>query len=431
MELKSLFRNLCLGLEKDSQETQAAKALLDQAQLVLQNILYEKRFYLSETRAILDYPSKYTKEQVGLMPVEQFQATAPASFREGAATPHEVMCRRLAHEKHARGEAVAQLEQLKGRRDALAAVATSRWELLGSLQDELNAVAAAAAPIRAKLGAQSAAGRSGAAADAARTLPPPLLNAYTLLSAAVHGFGLRATVSVKGAADGLPAEAGAADVPEGAAEGPPGKRARPESAADGAPPAKRGRSQRLDPSPGATPPAAAAPAGGGGTGGGGGGDGAFAAAPQEVVVELAPAPAATNPTSTPAVAPKGVTLRLRWVPDLLAACAACDDAGHDAQLRELFPGDDGARAPSAAAMAAAAAAAGGAVDWGALQAGRPFRWAQRVCGMDASSSLAVPGDTSGGASGPAAALPQADPSGSALGVQALLLRLVSLAGWVS
>ena len=30
--------------------------LLDQAQLVMQNILYEKSFYLAETRAILDTP---------------------------------------------------------------------------------------------------------------------------------------------------------------------------------------------------------------------------------------------------------------------------------------------------------------------------------------------------------------------------------------
>lgn len=34
--------------------------------------------------------SKFTDKQVGLMPAEEFQATAPASFRESAATPHQV-----------------------------------------------------------------------------------------------------------------------------------------------------------------------------------------------------------------------------------------------------------------------------------------------------------------------------------------------------
>ena len=44
------------------------------------------------------------------------------------------MCSRLAHEKHARAEAVARLEQLKGRRDALAAVAAQRSDFLSCLQ---------------------------------------------------------------------------------------------------------------------------------------------------------------------------------------------------------------------------------------------------------------------------------------------------------
>ena len=41
---------------QERQRTEAAKVLLDQAQLVMQNILYEKSFYLAETRAILDTP---------------------------------------------------------------------------------------------------------------------------------------------------------------------------------------------------------------------------------------------------------------------------------------------------------------------------------------------------------------------------------------
>ena len=41
------------------------------------------------------------------------------------------MCSRLAHEKHARAEAVARLEQLKSRRDALAAIARAALELPG------------------------------------------------------------------------------------------------------------------------------------------------------------------------------------------------------------------------------------------------------------------------------------------------------------
>ena len=103
------------------------------------------------------------------------------------------------------------------------------------------------------------------------------------------------------------------------------------------------------------------------------------AAPQEVVLELAPAKRAAGalPSPTPTTGDSGplygVTLRLRWLPGLLAACASCDGAADNAALQRLLPGDDGACAPSAAAAAAAAAAAGGGFDWGALKAGRPFR----------------------------------------------------------
>lgn len=44
------------------------------------------------------------------------------------------MCSRLAYEKHARAEAVARLEQLKSRRDALAAIAAQRSGFLCCLQ---------------------------------------------------------------------------------------------------------------------------------------------------------------------------------------------------------------------------------------------------------------------------------------------------------
>ena len=67
-----------------------------------------------------------------------------------------------------------------------------------ALQDELVGVVAAAKPIRSRLGIESTGARSATAAEAARVLPQPLLSAFTLLSAAVHGYGMRATVTVAG-----------------------------------------------------------------------------------------------------------------------------------------------------------------------------------------------------------------------------------------
>lgn len=67
-----------------------------------------------------------------------------------------------------------------------------------ALQDELNGIVADAKPIRSRLGIESTGARSAAAAEAARVLPGPLLCAFTLLSAAVRSYDMRATVTVTG-----------------------------------------------------------------------------------------------------------------------------------------------------------------------------------------------------------------------------------------
>ena len=55
-----------------------------------------------------------------------------------------------------------------------------------------------AKPIRSRLGIESTGARSAAAAEAAHVLPQPLLSAFTLLSAAMRSYGMRATVTVAG-----------------------------------------------------------------------------------------------------------------------------------------------------------------------------------------------------------------------------------------
>ena len=47
------------ALPQERTETEKAKARLDQAQLALQSILYEKSYYLNETRAILNFPCAF------------------------------------------------------------------------------------------------------------------------------------------------------------------------------------------------------------------------------------------------------------------------------------------------------------------------------------------------------------------------------------
>ncbi len=44
------------ALPQERTATEARKARLDEAQLALQNVLYEKAHYLNETRAMLNFP---------------------------------------------------------------------------------------------------------------------------------------------------------------------------------------------------------------------------------------------------------------------------------------------------------------------------------------------------------------------------------------
>lgn len=60
-------------------------------------------------------------------------------------------------------------------------------------------MAITAESLRATVGIPSEVVRNRTAVEAARALPPPLLNAYALLTGAVRGFGISATVTAIGA----------------------------------------------------------------------------------------------------------------------------------------------------------------------------------------------------------------------------------------
>ena len=74
--------------------------------------------------------SKFTKEDIALIPEVEFKSSAPEQFREGWEDPHKLMLQRLEHEKHLRGKAISAVEEEKSRRDALVArVAQQRANL--------------------------------------------------------------------------------------------------------------------------------------------------------------------------------------------------------------------------------------------------------------------------------------------------------------
>jgi hypothetical protein len=166
--------------------TAEAKAQFDNAELALQNLLYEKGHYLKEIRACQSFRSaaaaflifavsqeslkspqhcqpcrasssprpcwsapdsqphacrsRYSDEDIGLMPLEEFLASAPEQFKaglsgaDGTGDAHALMLSRLDHEAHERAQALQRLEALRSRRDALAATVAGKRAFLQALQ---------------------------------------------------------------------------------------------------------------------------------------------------------------------------------------------------------------------------------------------------------------------------------------------------------
>ena len=70
--------------------------------------------------------SKFSDEDIGLIPEEEFMSSAPERFKEGCEDPHKRMLQRLDHEKYLRIEAMKAVDAEKSRRDALVAKAAAQ-----------------------------------------------------------------------------------------------------------------------------------------------------------------------------------------------------------------------------------------------------------------------------------------------------------------
>ncbi|CAL8464312.1 g3847 [Coccomyxa elongata] len=375
-EIKAANRTLCEETERVRDLTAEAKAQFDTAELSLQNLLYEKRHYLKEIRACKAYRSKYSDEEIGLMPEEEFLATAPEQFKEGIEDDHKRMLQRLDHEKYERGEAVKRVQALQMRRDALANNLKNKQDDLERVEQQFAAVRATAEPMREKLGIPAMRRPPGQVRCSA-LLPLPLYVAYVQLAAAQEAFDLPADVSIAGSlaeaealasrpGDGASAadaasEAGGMDVDEDAEDADTETDLEPGEHR----PVKRPRSA------GATA--------------------LDQAHPLMVIVKLSGDSGSSG----------ALTLRLHYIPRLKLVTADCAEATGSARLARLFDGDDGLTVPTEAAHLAA----GGQLSWEHTRSDRPYRWAQDLAGLDLLPPLDALGSGADGAAIPAGRLP--------------------------
>ena len=78
--------------------------------------------------------SKFSDEEINLIPEEQFLSSAPEKFKEGIEDPHKRMLQRFEHEKHMRLEAIKAVEEENTRRDALVAKVAQQRANLSQLE---------------------------------------------------------------------------------------------------------------------------------------------------------------------------------------------------------------------------------------------------------------------------------------------------------
>ncbi|KAI7872556.1 Fms-interacting protein-domain-containing protein [Spinellus fusiger] len=95
------------------QSTAEAKTAMDERQIGLQNVMYEKRHLLEEIVKCRDFRSVY--QNVDLISLEEFDRTAPSHYKESY-NPHALMINRLKFEHEARLNLKEQQEKLQAER---------------------------------------------------------------------------------------------------------------------------------------------------------------------------------------------------------------------------------------------------------------------------------------------------------------------------
>jgi len=429
LDLRAANRATLESVDASREAAREAKRELDDQRLLLQNVQYEKGHVRKEIRTSSEFVSEFPDEKVGLCDVETFFAematnvlgssdddivkssvtkttveTTEESLR--ALDAHALTLKRLAHELRRREALVRRRDALEQKKTALTRKTAADRAFLDGLRGELGALRTAVEPLRVKLSSDAGASSDVFFADGAdkrsaeilrdASLPPPL---YVLFAALVgvaerrrgESIGkMKMVVSFETGGEDEAAEAGEAPFSRRSLGGrAPEKNDEDDEERDG------GRKRKRAPSPQraheketeTTTSTRVVPA-----------PGAHEAHETRVVLRLG---AEEN----------GAAVVFRYFPSLRVVTAevrvlAGEPSSHSrgvhvrgsTLLVDLFPGDDGTRAPSASV---AGSVAGSVADhsprvsrknenaflsheWdiGGSRRDRPFLWCQHLAGLD-------------------------------------------------
>jgi len=430
LDLRAANRATLESVDASREAAREAKRELDDQRLLLQNVQYEKGHVRKEIRTSSEFVSEFPDEKVGLCDVETFFAEMATNVRTGssdddivkssetkstvdsteeslrALDAHALTLKRLAHELRRREALVRRRDALEQKKTALTRKTAADRAFLDGLRGELGALRTAVEPLRVKL--SSDAGESSSdgffadivgadkrSAEILRdaSLPPPL---YVLFAALVGVAERRRGESIGKMKMVVSFETGGEDEAAEAGEAPFSRRSRvvaPEKNDEDDEDPDGGRKRKRAPSPQraheketeTTTSTRVVPA-----------PGAHEAHETRVVLRLG---AEEN----------GAAVVFRYFPSLRVVTAevrvlAGEPSSRLVHVRgstllvDLFPGDDGTRAPSASV---AGSVAGSVADhsprvsrknenaflsheWdiGGSRRDRPFLWCQHLAGLD-------------------------------------------------
>uniref|UniRef100_A0A061S8A7 THO complex subunit 5 n=1 Tax=Tetraselmis sp. GSL018 TaxID=582737 RepID=A0A061S8A7_9CHLO len=349
MDMKDGIRQQSEGLESLREATTGAKTELDSLNLTLQNLLYEKSFYETEIRKCQDFRSAYSAEDISLIPLEDYRSlTGDAEAKED----HETMLKRLSHEIQRRKDLHARLEEVKKQRAAAEASEAKQRAFLSELSAQLKGIGKAAEGVRGQVEVRR--GAMASAGSRADLLPMPLYILYSQLVACVDAHGLAASVAVEGSAQEAEAFHEEAPADQNRDCGPDAR-----AEADGDIEMMEAEGRRGGE---AKPGAKAAGSG----------------VPKRDLYQKHPLSVVASLLNSESDSGTLMAVVFHYLPSLNIITAEAQDPADNVFLANLFPGDTGAESPNEANNQLQ----GGAFKFDMTRAGRPYRWAQHLAGLD-------------------------------------------------
>ncbi|KAJ7387461.1 THO complex subunit 5 [Desmophyllum pertusum] len=180
--LKKLNRLSHMRCKKARERTQESKQKVDSLHLQLQNLLYEVMHLKKEITKCLEFKSK--DEEIELVPEAEFFKDAPKEISKPDVTKedsHQLMLARLDWELEQRKRLAVQKEQFLEKKETLMKEIHTKKEFLDSLQPRLENILKATQPVQEYMNMPLDAQRLQH--ETARYLPQPLYILYVQASA--------------------------------------------------------------------------------------------------------------------------------------------------------------------------------------------------------------------------------------------------------